>query len=845
MRITSLILKDYNLVKESGITEMHVDFTEDVQLFIGPNGCGKSSTMRQLSVTPSPRTMFGKQGAKSEIIEHNGTYFRLESDYTKPSSPHAFYEGDSDENLNVGRTTHAQQELIAEHLGITPLVDDLIMNRFVFPKWTPSKRKEFLMDVNPDQIKFVLTDLKRIQSKIKACKNNIARLQSRKILLEQDLLDDQTVTELSLEKDTINDDLSKFQRNLMDIEIGLHPLKTHRQGPSLSDIPAIRKTIRQARYRLAHFPHISRDDAQRQLDREKVLEQLAVCRQRLVELDEDVMRYSQELIELESRYNELALDGDLKTTDDTIRHLEGERDKLQVARPPFELSAKELEAKSRELSVIQGRLDIFSQLSITLLPMKRRRHRERMLQSSQYKQSSWRTRLSDLESQYEEATRRHSIQPKDIPDSPCAKDACPLYSHFMGEYKTTEKKRQALQNAIDKGRRKIARMDLFVGGLSNYLEQSQPYVTQIEWLISEARNNPILHHVLRSMDILSVLSTNPNRIVRQLEDEYDRIDRWLRLKAIMSDLETAYALKSRQISSESHDTIKLVTVIDETRNTLSGLRNAIHAVSKRRVLLERELKDITTFSDIKDTVLTIQRNHLEMMEILAQGHERDKLNLLHKGVKELMARHFVRMSDIERTLRSQSSLKDRYQEEVVSQIGIIEKELADLQQMETALILIPKENMIGFINTVFDQANRLIKSIWTIPLSIELMGRDDPLTYEFQVSGDNESLRELSECSEGQTEILSLAINLSLRMVLGHLNLPICLDETGRTFDEKHKHNLILLLRRLLDEKIISQLFLVSHNAVIHDGFVGTETLVIREDNIMLPPIYNQHATIQ
>jgi DNA repair exonuclease SbcCD ATPase subunit len=843
MRIAGLTLVDYNMLKSSGIEKLSVDFNQDVEIIIGANGSGKSSVLRQLSTTPSVRSVFGDKGNKVLILEHNGTYYRLESDYTKPSSPHLFYEGDSEDNLNVGRTTQTQIELIGHHLGITPLVDDLIMNRFVFPKWTASKRKEFLMGVNPDQIGFVLTKIKEIASKIKACKNNIARLQSRKIILEQDLLDENTVIEFTEEKQRISDELSQFQRNLMDIEVGLRTLPNNTSTVALIDIPAIRQTVRQARYRLAHLPHVDRDDNKRQSARERLLEQLAVCRQRLIEIDEDITKTTQDLIDHEARYNELSLDGDLKATDETISHLENERDKLNISRPPFEMSVGELENKNREIAELRDRMMIFSQLSVTLLPMKKRRRREQILSSGRYKQTSWRSRLSDLEMQYDEVSKRHSIQPRDIPDSPCAKDRCPLYSHFMGEYTTAEDKRKDIFQKIEKGRRKIARLDRLVGGLADYLEQSQPYVAQIDWLISYAQRNPVLHHILREMDILSVLSTNPNRIVRQLEDAYDRIDRWHRLKSIMSDLETAYALKSRQISSESHDTIKLVSVIDTSRNTLRELRDAIDEVMARKAHLERELNDIQTFSDIKNTVLTIQRNHTAMVESAAHNHERSKLTLLHKGVKELMEQKFLRMSEIERTLRAQASLRDRYQEEIVSQLTIIEKELKDQQQIETALIAIPKENMVDFINTLFDQANRLIKMIWTIPLMIKPLSLQDSLNYDFTVLGDNQTERELSECSEGETEILSLAINLALRIVLNHMDYPLCLDETGRTMDNRHRDNLVNLLKRLLDDKVISQLFLISHHATIHDNFPHSETLVIREDNILLPERYNEHAT--
>jgi energy-coupling factor transporter ATP-binding protein EcfA2 len=840
-----MILRDFAPYRDSGIRELHASFTARVQIIIGTNGCGKSQTLRQLSPDPVSRGKFEeKKGFKSTVFEKDGTYYRLETDYEKPSSPHLFYEGDNEENINIGRTTETQKELVAEHLGVTPVINDLIMNTYKFPEWGSAKRKEFLMNINPDQIGFMLRHAKEMSAKIKSCKNNLARLSERKILLEQQLVDDETMQQLLEEKQQISDELGAFQKILMDLEVGMRTVG-HIGDASLEFIPTLRQTIKRHRYKLATLPHINRDDTKRQHDREDTMTAIAVCRQQLKEKDEEITQLSADLLDMEARYRELASDGDLLMIDATIERLEFERDRLQIDRPAFELSAEDLQQRYRELDELNDRLLLFSNLSVTLLPAKRRQHRERVLQMMQHKQHSWGMRLNDYEARRAELDRRHSVKPRDIPDSPCAKDACPLYSHFMGEYLNTEEMRQKLTLSIDKGRRKITRLDRLVEGLLLYFEQSRPYTEQVQWLVGYAQSNPILHHVLRQLDILAVLSSSPSRIYRQLKDAYDRIEQWHKLKAVMSDLETARAMKSRQISSEDHDTIKLVAGIEKTKQALYGLRSEITDLNKKLVSLGQLFYDINTFNEIKREMLAIRDQQISLIESLANSHEKDRLTVLRRGVEDIRNRHFLRMSDIETTLRTQSGIRERYQEEVVSQMVIIEQELADLQQIEAALIAIPRDNMMGFINSVFNQANLLIDQIWTVPLTIETLTADDTLNYDFRVSGDNNSVRELRECSEGQTEILTLAINLALRIVLKHFNFPLMLDETGRTFDEKHRHNLIMLLKRLMDDNVISQLFLVSHHASIHEAFNDSETMVIREDNIVLPQVYNQHVTMK
>jgi hypothetical protein len=843
MKIVQLTLSDFLLVKDSGISKMTVNFTTAIQLIIGSNGCGKSQYSKQLSVYPASRSLFGKKGFKSLIIEKDGFEYKLESEYEKPSSPHAFYEVGNEENLNTGRTTDIQKELILEHLGITPLVDDLIMNRIVFPKMKSTARKEFLMANNPNDIGFISQELKKVSSKIRACKSNIARLQSRKILLEQDLLSIEDVQALETEKLHIEKDLSFFQNQIMEIDIGSKIIGSLEEV-QLSVNP-LRENLKKIRFKMRHFSHISRDNNERTILKNKLSGQISSFNTRLEEMDALIIKQSEELSDLEVQYRDLSPDGDLQEIENTILRLELDRDKLKTSKPDFEISRENLNHYYNSIETIGQVLSTFQTIGNTpLYSSKKRNHREKILSNAQYKQSRYEMTLADLRSQYDELSKRHSMSPSDIPDTPCAKNACPLYAHFMEGYETTESKRVSIKARIEKGERLYKRLTLFISKMIDYFNITKQYHDKIQWLVNEAQGNPILHSVLRSLDILSTLSSSPNRIYQRLKDEYDHIDQWIKYKEVLEQLEVTNTLKQRCMGSQSHDTIKLVVSIENLKRSLQALRTEITNVSDNLYKSKRQLEDICKYEDIKSEVLQLQEKYSHYIHYLADRHELDKLSFLKRAVEDIRSNTYLRMSEVERTLRAQSGLKERYQEEVVNELNRIEKDLSDLIHIEKALIDIPKEITIDFLNGIFEQANKIIEMVWTIPFRIEPLSYDNPLNYEFMISGDNDSLREMDDCSEGQTEILSLAINLALRIELGHLNLPIVLDETGRTFDEKHKQNLVFLLKKLLDENIISQIFLISHHAVMHDSFSNTETLVIRSDNVMLPEKYNDHCEI-
>lgn len=845
MRIMQLILTDYLLFKDSAIHELTVDFSEQVQLIVGSNGSGKSALLRQLSPVPSSRSMFGKDGYRCLVIEHDGIYYKLESEYQKSSSPHLFTIGEDTTNLNLGRTTETQRELLLEHLRITPFVDDLIMNRFTFPKWTPAKRKEFLMANNPDDIGFVLQLAKQTTSKLRAIRNTITHLLSRKIILEQDLIEGDTIAQLEEEKRLIEQTLSHFQQHLMDLQVGLKTVGSVSQPAGQYNPNQVKDTLKGIRYALVKLAHIPRDDELRREQKEQLSQRLEAYRQRIETIDHTLAAQTQELGELEARYRELAPEGNGAELDETILALEAQRDRLRIPQPEFLIEEAAVKGLYGSWEILNEKLMIFEGCPVPLYSRKKREARERQFRNAQYRQSSYLMRLSDLRQQYDEVSKRRTISPTDIPDAPCAKNACPLFAHFMEGYESAETKRQWLRTQIEGTERKQQRLELFLSRASEYFETSKVYHNQIEWLIGEAQSNPILHKVLRSVDVLSTLQSTPNRITNRLKEAYEHLTQWWNFQRVISDLETAYALKQRLIGSQDHDTVKLVVSIESLKKALSGLQDEVLRLLAAKHRHQKRLDEILTFDGLKHNALRLHEIHQSHLQFLTNRHEHELLTFLKSKVEHTRNDQFVRMGEIDRILRSQGSLQERYQEEVVGQLDKLNQEREDLEQIEKALIAIPKENTIDFVNEIFTQANRLIAAVWTLPLEIELLKHDDGLSYEFSIGGDNETSREMSECSEGQTEIITLAINLALRIQLGHLGLPLCLDEVGRTFDETHKRNLVFMLKRLLDDGIISQLFLVSHTAVIHEAFSASETLVLREDNVTLPEKSNLHVTIR
>lgn len=843
MRISKLILKGFRLIKESDISKLDATFTESMQIILGQNGCGKSSSLRQLTTMPVTRSLYEKDGMRVLEVEKDGVTYRLESDYSKSTSPHKFFIGDDPTNVNVGGTTDVQKELIEEHLGITTIIDDLIMNRISFPKMTPAKRKEFVMGVNPDDIAFVLADHKRILSQIRSCKENISRLQARKIILEQKFITPESMEDLLQEKEVIEQTLVQYQDYLMMISSGLDKYQIFTESVNY-DARKMKDDLKKLRYKMYLLSNVPRDDQ----ERAKLLKDLIGNQGRLSERISNLSDLYQEtrthLSEMEVRYNELDISGGLDQLDSTIRSLESDRDKLETTTPPIQLTLEELDKFESQTLSIHSLLDVFSHIPHRLCTRKRRAHRESMLSIYQYRLNYVESSIGETENTLERLQKQFTTQPSDIPTNPCSKDKCPLYAMFFSEYNDNVEKISRYQSRLRKMYHRKKRLSLAVEEFSRYLKNTAPHMKNLEDLVALAQSNPVLHYVLRNMDLLHTVQTNHNVILRRVQQIYEATRKWIKWRQVCEELETACTIRNAQISSQDNDSVKLVIDMENARKSLYGLRNQIEKVSVDKVELDDLISKINLYQTIKDSVQAIRQTYEEWVYNLLGREDSKRLIFMKTMIDKDRSEKFLRLGEIERILREQDNLKSRYEEEVVAELNRIEEEKRDQEQIEKVLASIPRESTARFLNDVFERANAIISSIWVSPLQIEMVPYDEDTTYEFEVTGDFDTTRELSECSEGQTEILTLAINLAFRIVLEQTGLPICLDEAGRTFDSKHKQNLVILLKQLLDEGVVSQIFLVNHHAAIHEGFVDAENLVLKEGSLLLPNRYNEHVTI-
>ena len=177
MLIQKAVVEGY--IPFTHVGNKHVEFAADKPIiaFIGSNGSGKSSLLRAMSVFPAIRTDYAKNGFIEMTIDHNGHTYEIGSHFENATSPNSFKKDGVE--LNVGGTGDTQKDLIEEHFGLLPYINELMSGKVQICSMVKSARKQLFSSCYPSDLSFVLEYHKKVCSNIRAIGNQIKLMQQR------------------------------------------------------------------------------------------------------------------------------------------------------------------------------------------------------------------------------------------------------------------------------------------------------------------------------------------------------------------------------------------------------------------------------------------------------------------------------------------------------------------------------------------------------------------------------------------------------------------------------------------------------------------------------------------
>lgn len=843
MRIDRLHVSGSKTLRNAGINTLDMELPASISIILGTNGCGKSLTLSYLDPAPAPTTTFENWGRRDVVYQTSRGTYTVSTDYSLQSSPHQFF-GPDGENLNVGQTSRMQEQLCESELGLDSFSIGLMMNKATLVKRTEGQRKFFLMNVAPSAIGFILDQQKEVERKIRDASANIVRLQERKLQLEQDLLSPDAILTLEEEEQAHQAFLEQVQKKLHIIEYEDQTDPPDLCAPDLEELAQTRKHIKSVsdKARTMRALAVNPKTIDDRIDAIKVdlSSKRGICSAR----EEQIVETRTTLSETQARIKELGVKAELEKALQDIDDISAviSRNESTPA-PSMMITRAELQRCQETLRDVETALSDFLGLSVAIYSRQTLTRKKRFASQVQRDAKVWHDRIAQIDDELSELKHAQSVKPSNIP-KPCSGMDCALYRACV-------KKEDRLSHQMRKLHDEKLSLEHKLGWVSRYQDCAKTIFAEqndiqdkLARLWEQAKKNPVLQSLLRHPDVLHTLRHAPIKLYRDMTAILDQIAWSYQKNDLQDQLSTLHASVSRFKAAGEGDVVALEQSIIKEESRLSDQIHGLEMIEKEITVLD---KSLTQLQDLKRNFIWLDNLEETLDRVKTHARKWIKRQLRAKMRADLKARqkeHLARIGDIRKVLRDQALLKSRYEEEVASELRAFEHKRTILRKVCHELTMTPREYMVPFVNSILTIVNKLIAAYWTQKIEFVLWDVNEELNYLFPHYKNGNLIKDMDMGSEGERDLFTLLFNIALRIVRCKTDLPLCLDEVGRTFDEKHKHNLVKLLTNVMDQSWATQLIIVNHDPMVHEGFLYADIIVLNSDNIHTPEVYNEHVSI-
>lgn len=856
MKILKVVLRGYKRFRTSGIREFEASFHSPVVIITGSNNSGKSSLLKELCPLPSVRTDYEQGGFKELTISHNGRQYIVTSDFSNRVSPHSFRLDGLE--LNTSGTTDVQTELVEKHFGITPVIRNLIYSKITLCQTTKNERKNLFLSINPLELGLILDTHKKVSSESKKYKSQLQLLYSRKADVEGKMLSPDAITAYSTTRENLLSDIggidkiiNVLEQHILSIKNSFHDDISYRtycleHNTILIPLSEIKMVHLEITRSLAAIAGIDKEQSEKEMGsltatRSNLITVINDVTSRIENLSKEINEYTKHL-ENANNKSVSAIEEEILCVEKTIKKYKG-----LPAQPVPEHQYSEYVDKSETIKTLAF---FFNDLPVKMLPPEELSKKEMELSSLKATCLSLNQQLSMLS----EALEREEQELKEretkagIPDD-CSFETCGLRKHFRT---STEKLRSVIKIRKEKIETITKELDEKNKLYSRESEFLEPYISSkaiqkyydLYGLVTSG------YFCFRSWDdFFTIIKDEPLRIVQLVGEflsgsklSYEKNMLEKRLIALNTELQAT--LKSNETSSEF-----LQKKINEKEKEIATLMQTLHKVENDNLLIEEKLKSHQLFKQLQEklqsTTEAFERGKRALLVTKSLSYWTKLLDYFQQA-KNIFNEELRKVESI---VREQELLTHTYKNEIMTYITEIESKKRVLEKVELALSPttgLPHKSMVQYLNAMINNVNYFLSQIWTSRMCIRQLEKDQPLDYGFKMEVGQELRPDINSLSDGQTEVMNLCWVLTILLQMRLLDkIPLFADELGRTFDPTHRIHILRFIGRLIDDKLISQLFLVNHYAVFTDGFPESDVICLHSENIPeLPQNVNEHVKI-
>lgn len=760
-------------------------FTKKVIQITGRNGSGKSSCFNELTPLPSDKNDFHKGGYKEIGILHNGSTYKIRSDFTDGAS---FSFICNEEELNISGIISKQRELVQQHFQLNETLHLLLTGAESFTNMSAIARKKLfslITHLNIDDLLDYYNDIKNKQKVTELFLKSQTSLyhNERQKLLDREKIDEvkEAHTRIRSHIDILLEIWSYFkqqtdERSLESVYVTVNEIQN-----------TINKVYSENYVTITSIPEslISEKLIQYNTKIESIRYQLDQCYAQLSKKQE-----LHKVLQFATKNNLTSLQAEYSRITELISKYE--RDCVHLFYSNLNDSVRSSVYKIETLLP-----DLLYELPLNINKVYSKEKYEHVLDEKQKTLSL----ISNTSEEVLTLKRKHA----DI--TVAANVTCPNCLTIIKD-ETSLQQQIKLQEEIKLLETKQHNTTELLKTQNDYLQAFSEYMViyrQIANIKKETHELTNFWHTFGQSDSLYTSPASLITLVKQLKQDLLNLEEVHKLKQIqqtlLKDIDTLKSIDSPDqqslINEMSYLEHTITQLLAESTATVNQLKYIEQAKQIYNLLEQLKNKLNNARTDLYDVNLSYLSENL--LTIIESDLGKAKINLI----------------ELERILHDDKSVHESLQKYEAT----INDTKEDLDVLEKILIVMsPKNGFIaktvsGFLNLLITHINATINRVWSYQMTIKPIDVEtDTLNYKFKVEIEGKhSVDDVSKISSGMKEIVNLSFRLMLYRLLGLNNYPVWMDELASAMDGEHTSKMSILINELIMSDRYSQLFLITH----------------------------------
>jgi len=776
------------------------------QMVLGSNGGGKSSLLA-IAFCPLPPdpNWFEDGGSLHQIFDHKGHTYEIRCEYGDKNSYSFIVDGG--ENLNKGRTVTAQFELVRIHIGYTKDFHALAIGLTEFTSMSPKQRQDWIAKLSPTNFDFAFSKYMAWRKMANSKTEIVKYLKDRLAEARGHLLEPDVIAEMKAKSAELQATLEMLMRE-------------PRNTSEVLDDEEMARRVEELDARAAKWLMLDHPSQDGEISLEDLITKSADLGEQSAALMGELRVREEALSKADHRRN---LVGESVVEDpETLRqHLV--QAQYEIERIP------ELSCGLHPSLLIRAYTPI-SQLRMAIAGLPDERFTASDYNSLTQGLFEKKERLNRVSGLLEDITRQiehiHS----------CETVSCP---NCKTEFKPgiEEGKLDELKNRADKG---TVMNNELEGEVENAEEHLQKVSRAVESYakLDELRGQyqseyPGLFAWLDNCGWTSAGKTLSAKLALYERDVLHNEQRTEYAKAI-----DIFQLQLAKHEANSGEAAKILKEFEEAQEAYEVTWKQLSAVGDER---HRVNKIVQEWHGYESTYQAIEQGYSELRgELISYCNHQGDLVIedMIRKTKQSIGVHEYAISEQETHETLVKDLENQLKNALVQETAY-KRLVAEMCPKKGFLAEQISQQMASVINIV----NKLIKRVWGYPLHLHHCDVEDTeITYKFPVTVDRQRRNDISEGSRSIKDVINQAFRLAAYYCMKLTDYPLFLDEIGSSFDEAHRHNLIPLIKDLVDDEHFSQVLIVSHTLDGQTAFPMSETIIMDDRNLNYPHAYNLHV---